>query len=199
LPVASYLLGLLAVGLCFVRSRTATAAISAILASMWLVNGVGYHWAFFSEINAAARVFGLLFLVQALFLLGAPLARPEFRIEARADARTILGLGLAGFATILYPLWGRLAGHVWPAVPTFGLAPCPTTIFTIGLLLLGSWRVARWLLVMPVLWSAVGGSAAVLLGVPQDYGLIAALFLTLGFAVAALRGASWSRHGAGGS
>ena len=35
---------------------------------------------------------------------------------------------------------------------------------------------------------AVG--AAVLLGVPQDYGLIAALLVVLGFAVAALRSAN---------
>jgi hypothetical protein len=170
-----------------------------ILASMWLVNGVAYHWTFFSEINTAARAFGLLFVVQALLLLGAPLVSPRFRIEARSDARTVAGLGLAAFAMVVYPLWGRLAGHAYPAVPVFGLAPCPTTIFTIGLLLLGSWRVARWLLVIPVLWSVVGGSAAVLLGVPQDYGLIAALLVPLGFAVAALRGASWSRHGPVGS
>jgi hypothetical protein len=199
LQVVAYSLGLIAVGLCFAGSRTATATISAILASMWLVNGVAYHWAFFSEINGAARIFGFLFVVQALLLLAAPLVRPEFRIAARADARTMVGLALAVFATILYPLWGRLAGHVWPAVPTFGLAPCPTTIFTIGLLLLGSWRVARWLLVIPALWSAIGGSAAVLLGVPQDFGLIAALVVTLAFAVAAHRGVPWSRHGAGGS
>ena len=56
--------------------------------------------------------------------------------------------------------------------PLFGVAPCPTTIFTLGLLLLSnaSWR----LFVIPLVWSAIGGSAAVLLAVPQDYGLILA-------------------------
>jgi hypothetical protein len=189
LHVVAYLLGLVAVGLCFVRSRASTAGTAAILASMWLVNGVAYHWTFFSEINTPARMFGLLFVLQALLLLGAPLISPQFRIEARSDARAVAGLGLAAFAMVVYPLWGRLAGHAYPAVPVFGLAPCPTTIFTIGLLLLGTWRVARWLLVIPALWSVVGGSAAVLLGVPQDYGLIAALLVALAFAVAALRGA----------
>jgi hypothetical protein len=56
--------------------------------------------------------------------------------------------------------------------PLFGVAPCPTTIFTLGMLLLSnaSWR----LFVIPLFWSAVGGSAALLLAVPQDYGLILA-------------------------
>jgi uncharacterized membrane protein YjjB (DUF3815 family) len=64
--------------------------------------------------------------------------------------------------------------------PLFGVAPCPTTIFTLGMLLLSnaSWR----LFAIPLVWSIIGGSAAVLLGVPQDYGLIlagavAAIFL----------------------
>ena len=32
----------------------------------------------------------------------------------------------------------------------------------------------RWLLIIPVLWSVIGASAAILLSVPQDFGLIAA-------------------------
>jgi len=46
-------------------------------------------------------------------------------------------------------------------------------------LILGTWRVARWLLIVPVLWAAVGGSAAVLLDVPQDYGLILAMLIAI--------------------
>ena len=54
--------------------------------------------------------------------------------------------------------------------PVFGVAPCPTTIFTLGMLLPSN---AAWpLFVIPLVWSVIGGSAAVLLVVPQDYGLI---------------------------
>jgi hypothetical protein len=71
--------------------------------------------------------------------------------------------------SLLYP-GVNAAQHltVWK-VPTFGV-PCPTTIFTAGLLMLGpapSWRLA----IVPVIWSAIGGSAAFLLGVSADYGL----------------------------
>ena len=54
-------------------------------------------------------------------------------------------------------------------IPTFGL-PCPTTIFTAGVLMLATPR-APGLSIVPVIWSAIGGSAAFLLGVPADIGL----------------------------
>jgi len=58
------------------------------------------------------------------------------------------------------------------------VTPCPTTIFTFGILLCaGGNRLA--VLVIPLLWSVIGGSAAVLWQVPQDYGLIAAGILSL--------------------
>ncbi|MBE0455682.1 MAG: hypothetical protein IBX58_18805 [Roseovarius sp.] len=194
MPILAYLLGAAAVGLTFWSSRMATGLISVILALMWLVNGGAYHWSFFAEVNPVARGFGILFVVQALLLVGAPFVWKSFRIVARHDARTVAGFGLAAFAALLYPALGWLAGHVYPATPMFGVAPCPTTIFTIGLLLLGTWRVARWLLIIPALWALIGGSAAVLLNVPQDFGLIAALLVAVGFAVAVARGAELACH-----
>jgi hypothetical protein len=54
-------------------------------------------------------------------------------------------------------------------IPTFGV-PCPTTIFTVGLLMLATPRLWR-LSIIPVIWSVIGGSAAFLLGVSADYAL----------------------------
>ena len=54
-------------------------------------------------------------------------------------------------------------------IPAFGV-PCPTTIFTAGVLMLAtprSWRLS----IIPVMWSVIGGSAANLLGVRADYAL----------------------------
>ena len=54
-------------------------------------------------------------------------------------------------------------------IPTFGV-PCPTMIFTAGMLMLAtprSWRLS----IVPVIWSLIGGSAAFLLGVRADYAL----------------------------
>lgn len=57
-------------------------------------------------------------------------------------------------------------------MPTFGV-PCPTTIVTIGLLLvLRPQATAIW--VIPLVWTLIGGSAAWLLGMIANYGLIVA-------------------------
>jgi hypothetical protein len=77
--------------------------------------------------------------------------------------------------------WGLVAySLVYPAInaaqhlsvsriPTFGV-PCPTTIFTAGFLMLAAPR--SWpLAIIPVIWSLVAGSAAVLLDVRADYAL----------------------------
>ena len=61
----------------------------------------------------------------------------------------------------------------YPEMPMFGVTPCPVTIFTFGMLLLTTRPPSRWLLVIPFIWSLIGGSAAVLLGVPQDWALLA--------------------------
>ena len=55
----------------------------------------------------------------------------------------------------------------------FGVTPCPLTLFTLGLLLLTVTRVPWHLLVVPVAWSLVGGSAAVLFGIGPDWPLLA--------------------------
>ncbi len=54
----------------------------------------------------------------------------------------------------------------------FGITPCPLTLFTFGMLLLTRAPVPRWLLVIPLFWSLVAGSAAFLLGVIQDWPLL---------------------------
>ncbi|ASY66925.1 putative membrane protein (plasmid) [Sinorhizobium sojae CCBAU 05684] len=197
LPAVAYILGLTALGFLFWRNRISTVLIMAVLALMWLVNGVGYHWSFFASINPAARIFGAAFVLQALLLAVAPFVSPDFRLGPAKDARTVVGLALAAYAMVIYPILGWLFGQVYPAVPVFGIAPCPTTIFTIGVLLLGSSRTAWWLLVIPALWGIVGGSAALLIGVPQDYGLIAAFLLVLAFATAYWLGASFARRNVG--
>jgi hypothetical protein len=67
---------------------------------------------------------------------------------------------------------GSFVRHAAAALPSFGVTPCPVTIFTFGCLLLTTAPVPWWVLVVPVLWSLVGGSAAFLLRVPQDMVLL---------------------------
>ena len=62
-------------------------------------------------------------------------------------------------------------GHVYPQTPTFGL-PCPTVIFTFGILLFSITRVRWYVMFIPFLWSLIGFSAAFNLGLEEDYFLV---------------------------
>lgn len=161
---------------------------------MWAMNGIGYHWLVFARINPVAQVFAVVFVLQAVLLIVSPWLFTDFRIFAKCDMRAVTGAVLMVFAAVLYPIWGYLAGHSYPSAPVFGAAPCPTTIFTIGVLLIGSWHTSRWLLIIPGVWAAVGGSAAVLLHVPQDTGLIATLVVLLVSGLGHSRGLVCYRH-----
>jgi hypothetical protein len=48
----------------------------------------------------------------------------------------------------------------------------------------GDWRRVSHLLVVPALWAVIGGSAAILLRVPQDFALLAAAALVAGTGLA---------------
>jgi len=175
----------LAISLLALRRRGAPARlVLTVLAAFWLVNAVGYHWLYFAVINPVARVFAAGFLLQATLLLRAAIRSPDLRLSFRGAPRAVIGGSLCAFALVLYPVWGWLAGHAWPAVPAFGVAPCPTTIFTIGMLFGGDWRRVSHLLVVPALWAVIGGSAAILLRVPQDFALLAAAALVAGTGLA---------------
>ena len=144
--------------------------VSAVLAFLWAWTGVAYHWVFFTTINPAAWGFGALSIAGAIALAWFGTVRQRVQVDAVPGPRGYLGWLLIGFALLVYPLLGKLAGHDYPATPTFGL-PCPTTLFTVGVLMLTT-GTPRWVYVVPLAWSIVGSSAAFMLGVYQDLGLL---------------------------
>lgn len=172
MQIVAYLLGAAMLALLASRRPTAGRLIGGGLAAMWLWTGIGYHWLFFAEINAAAWLFGALFVVQGLLLLLAAVVQNRLRFAASGGTSALLGWGFVAYAAVIYPLIGFATGNAYPGMPMFGISPCPVTIFTFGLFLLASSSVPRWLLVIPLAWSLVGGSAAFLLQVPQDWFLL---------------------------
>jgi hypothetical protein len=143
-----------------------------VLSAMWILNAVLYHFVLFSRINPLAPVFGAMFLLQAALLL---LAAWRTAHGDRPQPAIVRG---SGFLIALYGLviyWILVNLRVgFELTPAFGAAPCPTVIFTFGILLMMQKPVPWWLLVVPSVWAVIGGSAAILLHMPEDFGLIAA-------------------------
>jgi hypothetical protein len=181
---APILLSLLAIGALLLPAapwRWRHGAVRWILALLAAWTGVVYHWAFFTRINPAAWLFGLLFVGEAAVLM--LVARQQVVFEFRRDAAGVGGLALAIYALFVYPLLGWAAAHGYPAGPSFG-APCPTTIFILGMLMWARPRPPVRTLVLPALWAVVGTSAALQLGIREDLALPIAAAMAL---VVALR------------
>jgi hypothetical protein len=172
IQIAAYLLGGIAVVLLFRRTREADRVIASVLALMWLWTGFGYYGLSFSAINKAAYLFAVLFVVHGCYLIYAGVYRHQIRFGLRPDLSTGVGAAFVAYATVVYPLIGVATGHRYSEMPMFGVTPCPVTIFTFGMLLLTVRPIPRWLLVIPFVWSLIGGSAAILLNVPQDWLLL---------------------------
>jgi hypothetical protein len=159
-------------------------AVAFVLGVLWLWMGVVYHWIFFSRINGLAFLFGGLFVLQGVIFFYAGVVRRDLIFYRQpAGAGSVIGTLLIVYALLIYPIIGIAAGHSYPYSPTFGL-PCPTTIFTFGLLARSGRSVPLYVLPIPFAWSLLGFSAAVSLGVSEDIGLfiagVTATFLLVG-------------------
>lgn len=147
--------------------------VTALLAVLWLWTGIVYHIGFFAAINHAAVLFALICIAQALLFVWITIGLDAPLFRARLDVRGVAGVLMVGYATMVYPEVAAAAGHRYPELATFGL-PCPTTIFTIGVMLWAARPLPRAMWIAPLLWAAVGTSAAIQLGMSEDYGLTVA-------------------------
>ncbi len=173
-PLVAYALGVAALALACRGGRTSSRAVLCVLAAFWALNGAGYHLAFFRAVNPIATAFGVAFLAEAALLAFAAARAEPLPFRFRPGPRPLLGVAFAAYALVAYPLLGMASGHAYPRAPMFGVAPCPTTIFTFALFLLIEARVPAWLYAIPFLWSLLGVSAAAQLGIREDYGLAVA-------------------------
>jgi hypothetical protein len=144
--------------------------VSAILFVLWAWLGVAYHLVFFSRINRLAFAFAAVSVLGSFVFLAWGVVRRRVRFEGCPRWQAWSGGFLFLYALLIYPALSWAGGHPYFSSPTFGV-PCPTTIFTFGVLAFATPPLPRVLLAVPLLWSVIGGQAALRLGVPQDFGL----------------------------
>lgn len=172
--ILAYVIGIVALVLACRESKLSARIISGILALFWIWMGIFYHIVHFSVINSAAWIFGVFYIGQGLLFLFIGTLHDKLSFRFSLNPLPIIGGCFILYAMVVYPLLGIGFGHSYPNAPIFGVAPCPTTIFTFGILLWTTKSVPAYLLIIPLLWSLVGMSAALNLRVPQDYGLVIA-------------------------
>jgi hypothetical protein len=180
LPLLAF--AVLVVVLLIRQRRNSSVGISIILTVLWIWQALAYHLAFFTAINPLAYAFAALFISGAATFFWQGVITKKMTFKMTSDWRMQAGCSLIFFALFLYPAWTYFSGHRYPAFPTFGL-PCPTTLFTIGLLAFLVRPYPRSVFIVPVLWCFVGSQAAFVFDVQADLGLIVAGVLGLVLAV----------------
>ena len=181
-PVAALLwLATLVAVVRLLRGRARASGMAALLALHWAWSGIAYHAVFFTRINPAAWGFAGLFVLGAAAFAWYGMVRHRLAFDIGWTPRHVLA-GVFIVYALAYPGLVLLTGLQWPRMPGFGV-PCPTTLFTAGLLLAAVPPVPRWVFVAPILWAVIGGSAAVTLGVTPDYMLFVAAAAMLGYAI----------------
>ena len=148
--------------------------LALLLAVLWIFVGWSFLWGRYVEINWAIAYVAPAFAVEGvLFLVCGPL------LNRLAFARRGLAGGTGCFmlaTAIAFPLLAPLQGRGWASSEVFGIAPDPTAVATLGLLLLARGKPLPWLLPIPVLWCLLSGMTLQTMGEPQafaPYGVLA--------------------------
>ena len=142
-----------------------------VLAAAWGWVAWAYHLERYAEINTAAPYFAAAFAVQALLLCWL-----AYRPGNAAPAPQPVALGLTGLAIFAYPVLTLARdGGSWRQAEVFGIAPDPTAVATLGMLL--AWRAPAIFWLIPVSWCLVSGATLMELKIGHAW-LLPALALT---------------------
>jgi hypothetical protein len=149
------------------------------LAACWLLAAWAFLHTRFAPINWPAHGYSLAFALQSTALL---LAAAIGGVRAEASPHRLrAGLGLMLWALLLHPLLPLLRGAPWVQAEVFGLAPDPTAIATLGVLLTlaptttaARWRL-RLLWIGPLAWCALSAATLATMGSAQAVVPLAAL------------------------
>jgi len=166
-------------------------SVSFLLILLWLWVGHGYFMTALGPLFFAAPLLALLFGLQAVLLAWTGLVRGRLALRFRPDLSGWAGMALALYALVGPALLHWLAGRElflgWFGMPLFALAPTPTALFTLALLLLATrGRRMAHLAVVPVLWCLLAGLQGWALDMPQD--LVPPVLAVAAFALLLARG-----------
>jgi hypothetical protein len=150
--------------------------LALILAMLWLLVGWSFLWNHYTTINWTVAYVAPAFAIEGMLLLVIGSLLDALTFDRRGPARgigyLILALALAG-----YPLLSPLQGRGWASSEVFGIAPDPTVIATLGVLLLARGRFLPVLWPIPILWCLLSGMTLLTMGEPQASAPLAAVAL----------------------
>jgi hypothetical protein len=148
-------------------TRWESRIVPAVLAALWAWVAWAFLWRRYAVINWAASYAAGLFALEALLLVWLGVARGGWSVGRNRNVRGAAGGALLVASLLVYPALAALFGRSWRQAEVFGIAPDPTVMATIGLLLLRDGR-PRWsLLAVPIAWCVFSGLTLLAMGSGQ--------------------------------
>src|SRR5262245_54326471 len=140
--------GLALVVLVMRRDRRHALWVAFVLAALWIFIAWSFLWSRYASINWAIAYLAPVWALEASLLIIVN-ARLSFD---RRDTVARAGVLIAVLGVVLYPLLPPLFGRPWTEAEVLGIAPDPTALATLGLLLMASGRSSLLLVPIPLVW-----------------------------------------------
>ncbi len=167
--IAALALGLSVLTLLRRPSTTRARVIAAILSGCWLWIAIAFHAQRYATINTAAIYFAWGFGLETALLIWTGIVQGRLSLERPVGLAGWTGFWIFLFALAVEPTIGPLLGRGWGQAEIFGVAPDPTAVATLGLLLLAKGR-GRWtLFVVPAVWCAISGATLLAMKAPDAW------------------------------
>ncbi|RWM20774.1 MAG: hypothetical protein E5X53_13020 [Mesorhizobium sp.] len=160
--------GLALVLLVLRRAHRHSLWVALVLAALFAFVGWSFLWSRYAVINWAIAYVAPAFGLQALLLLAIGGAQGGLAFD-RQDIAGRLGLLLIAVGLVVYPLLPPLFGRPWVSAEVFGIAPDPTAIAALGVLLAASGGLVPLLFPIPLLWLLLSGLTLHVMGDPQAW------------------------------
>lgn len=177
--ITTFLLGFVVVYLAARKSKSSSKVISAILSFLWIWSGIVFFIIYYGPMDAEFLglvlpgvwyLGGILFLLQGFLFLILGLVKSSLSFRLGSDWISVVGALMVVYAMVIYPIIGFLTGYGYPRYPVFGIAPCPLTIFSIGLFQWSDRKMPIAIAAIPFIWALMGIMPVLALNVWADIG-----------------------------
>jgi hypothetical protein len=150
LHVVAILFSLMIVCAPWKRSAWAGRGVAFILVVSWLWVAWAFLYQRFYQIHVVADWYALGFVFQAGLIIWYGVIKNCFDVGVSSRSRKSMATALLAFALFGYPFIAVISGRPWMQFEMFVLAPDPTVLATLAILLL--YKAPGVLYVIPILW-----------------------------------------------
>src|SRR5215470_1920962 len=151
MQVVWYALAIGAMSLAVRPIRGSSRLIAGFLAAYYLWLAIVFFGIYYTPLNDHSPAYAAMFALGGALFLVAGVISQDLEFQPKWDLPGVIG-GVFMVYALAYPVIDALIGHYFPAAPVLGLAPCPSAIFTAGLLLWTRPGMPMYVLVVPLVW-----------------------------------------------